>query len=282
MMSPNSRKICREFRKTASSLFFLLLLQSCLHGAKKTEHSPSVYENPNAVLSLAAATNLRPALEEFRSDYQKLHPDCSIQVTYGSSGTLTQQILNGAPFDLFLSADTTFPEKISAANRAAEAPAVYCYGRVALWSTTLDVSQGMTSVLDPRVKKIAVANPELAPYGKSAVDALKKAGFYDIIASKIVWGENISQAAQFVSSGNAELGFVALSALSGTDGDTKGTRYLLNAEESEPIAQAGVVLKSGNTGLAGQFLDYLLSPEAKPTWAKFGYETAGKMPQPND
>ena len=138
----------------------------------------------------------------------------------------------------------------------------------------INVKKGIKATLEnPKVSRIAIANPKLAPYGKNAVETLQKLGLYNGIESKIVWGENINQTAQFVSTGNAQVGFVALSTILAPEMKGKqGKYYILTNEECTPIAQAGVVIKDKNTALAQAFLDYLLSEKAKPIWKKHGYE----------
>jgi molybdenum ABC transporter molybdate-binding protein len=165
-------------------------------------------------LTVAAAADLSSALQEIADRYEK-KTGVHLKLSFGASGALTQQIQNGAPFDLFFSADMDYPRQLIAAG-AADPASLYQYavGKVVLWvpaDSPLDLDhKGMSVLLDPSVKKIAVANPQHAPYGRAAVAALKHAGMYDQIADRLVLGENVAQAAQFVESGNAQAGFVAL------------------------------------------------------------------------
>ena len=222
--------------------------------------------------NIAAAANLRYVLEEIKTRYLDDNPNASIQITYGASGTLTQQIINGAPFDLFLSADTVFPTKIKEEGLASGEVKTYCYGRVAMWSASLDVSKGINTVLSSKVKKIAIANPATAPYGENTVAALKKRKLYDKIIKKIVWGENISQTAQFAFSGNVEIGFIALSLALAPEMKDKGSYYVLPEEICPPIQQAAVLVKGREkNGEAAKFLEYMKSPECKAVWEKYGY-----------
>ena len=209
-------------------------------------------------ITVAAAANLRYVLEELKQQYIKSHKDTQIDIVFGASGTLTQQIVNGANFDLFLAANTKFPEEVINKGFGHGKSVVYCYGKVALWSMNINVKKGIKATLEnPKVTRIAIANPKL----------------YGNIESKIVWGENINQTAQFVSTGNAQVGFVALSTILAPEMKGKqGKYYILTNEECTPIAQAGVVIKDKNTVLAQVFLDYLLSDKAKPIWKKHGYE----------
>jgi molybdate transport system substrate-binding protein len=223
-------------------------------------------------VKVAAAANLRYVLEEIKKQYEAEKPGSTIDITFGSSGTLTQQILNGANFDLFLAADTDFPQKIADSGFAAGEVTTYIYGKLALWSLTLDVSAGLQTVLLPAVKKIAIANPKGAPYGESAVELLKNQGLYDIISDKIVWGDNISQAAQFAFSGNAELGFIALSLALAPEMQSKGKYYVFPEEICPPLEQAGVLIKgSEKNSEAPQFLNYIRSNKCNGLWTKYGY-----------
>lgn len=253
-------------------LLGILLTTGCKQSVKENTQNNSGVNIEKSEISIAAAANLRNVLEEIKQKFLEDHPDSKIRITYGSSGMLTQQIINGAPFDLFLAADTNFPEKIMAAGKSVGENVIYCYGRVVMWSTKLDVTQGLALVKDPRVKKIAIANPQLAPYGKSSVEALKKAGFYESIEHKIVWGENINQAAQFAVSANADIGFIALSIALGKELSDKGNYYVLSDQESEPIAQSGIVIKGKNESASQAFLDFITSPRTDEIWRKYGYE----------
>lgn len=223
-------------------------------------------------LKVAAAANLRYVLEEIKKQYEAENPASKVEITFGSSGTLTQQILNGAGFELFLAADTDFPKKIAEGGFAAGEVTTYIYGKLALWSLTTDVSNGLETVTLPSVKKIAIANPKGAPYGESAVELLKNQKLYDKISDKIVWGENIGQAAQFAFSGNAELGFIALSLALAPDMQDKGKYYIFPEEICPPLEQAGVLIKgSEKNPAAAKFLQYITSSQCDLVWIKYGY-----------
>lgn len=243
-------------------LLFLFGLISCTKERKAT---------------IAAAANLRYVLEEIKEQYLKDYPGADLQITYGSSGTLTQQIINGAPFDLFMSADTKFPGKLEDRGLTSASAVNYCYGRVAMWSSTLNLSQGLSAVLLPEVKKIAIANPDNAPYGLKSVNALKKEDLYDKISKRIVWGENINQTAQYAFSGNAEIGFIALSLALAPEMKNKGHYYVLPEDICPPIAQAAVLINGWEkNGEASRFLDYIISSKCDNIWKKYGYGLAKK------
>src|SRR5439155_3328701 len=165
---------------------------------------------------VAAASDLKFAFDELARDFQARHTGIAVKVTYGSSGNFYTQLASEAPFDLFLSADLDYPRKLVAQGRAVkETEFQYAVGRLVVWvpnGSPLDLDQlGIRAVTDPRVKKVAIANPRHAPYGRAAEAALKHAGVYDQVKDRLVLGENIAQAAQFVESGAADVGLVALS-----------------------------------------------------------------------
>lgn len=240
-------------------ILLMLVLLPTMAGAKRT-------------VKVAAAANLRYVLEQIKKDYEKTHPSDEIEITFGSSGTLTGQIVNGAPFDLFMAADVDFPQKVAKAGYAAGPVKTYIFGKVALWSATLNLSKGINSVLLPGVKHISIADPQKAPYGKLSVYALNKTGLYSKIADKIVWGENIGQAAQFAFSGNAEIGFVALSLAMAPNMRNKGKYYVLPTKICSPVRQACVLLKYGEKNKAAtDFMNYFMSKKCNRTWKYFGY-----------
>ncbi|MFI5058167.1 MAG: molybdate ABC transporter substrate-binding protein [Candidatus Acidiferrales bacterium] len=228
-------------------------------------------------IRVAAAADLRFALSELASQYEK-QAGTKVNVTYGSSGNFFAQIQNGAPFDLFFSADLEYPRKLEAAGLAESGTLfVYARGRIVIWTrrdVPIDVAtQDWNALLSSTVEKIAIANPAHAPYGRAAVAALKNAGIFDQVKSKLVYGENISQAAQFVQSGNAQAGIVALSlALSPPMQD--GKRWEIPAAMHPAIEQCAILLKSAtNKAQARAFLEFIKTPEARATFEKFGFMT---------
>src|ERR1700722_10457022 len=165
-------------------------------------------------ITVAAAADLQFAMQDVATRFEK-ETGMNVKLTYGSSGNFFQQIQNGAPFDLFFSANLDFAKKLENAGLT-DAGSYYPYarGKIVIWvpkESKLNLSSGMKALLDPSVKKIAVANPQHAPYGQAAVAALQKEGLYEKVKDKFVLGENISQTASFVVSGSADVGIVALS-----------------------------------------------------------------------
>jgi molybdate transport system substrate-binding protein len=226
-------------------------------------------------IRVAAAADLQYALADLAGQYEK-HSTAKLAITYGSSGNFYSQIQNGAPFDLYFSADVTYPEKLVQAGLA-EKDSLYTYarGRIVLWAAKdfpLDPALLEWKILEePRVQKIAIANPEHAPYGAAAVAALKKAGMYEKVRAKFVFGENISQTAQFVQSGGAQVGIVALS-LAISPAMKDGKRWEIPDGLYSPLNQAVVMLKSvQNQSAARTFLEFLKTDAAKATLKRYGF-----------
>lgn len=226
-------------------------------------------------VKVAAAANLRYVLESIKENYKAAHQGVQIEITFGSSGTLTQQIAHGAPFDFFMAADVDFPMKVKDMGFASGDVKTYAYGQLAMWSLSVDLTQGIQVVTLPWIQRIAIADPKKAPYGENTVEVLKNQGLYDKIAKKIVWGENISQTAQYAFSGNAEIGFIALSLALAPDMQGKGNLYLFPPEICPPVEQACVLLKQGEANpTARDFMDFVLSPACHKEWTRFGYALA--------
>ena len=230
---------------------------------------------PVQVIRVAAAADLKFALDELRPQYEK-QAGIRIDVSYGSSGNFFSQIQNGAPFDLFLSADIDYPRKLEAAGFA-EPGTLYEYavGRIVIWmpaGTKIDLEHlGWKALLEPGVERIAIANPEHAPYGRAAVEALRNAGLYEQIRRRLVYGENIAQAAQFVASGSAQTGILAMSlALSPPMRD--GQRWEIPANMHAPLEQGAVILKNAKDKEAARaFLAYLKSNDGRKILESFGF-----------
>jgi molybdate transport system substrate-binding protein len=205
-------------------------------------------------------------------------------VAFGSSGNFFAQIQNGATFDVFFSADVDYPRKL-AANGLAVASTLWVYGtgRIVLWvpsGSPLNLGRmGMKALLDPSVQKIAIANPAHAPYGRAAESALENFKLYDRVRDKLVLGENISQTAQFVESGNAQVGILALSlALAPTLKD-KGTYWEIPTDSYPPIEQAAIIPTAGtDKTLARAFLDYVRTPEAQAILHEYGFQPPAEKP----
>jgi molybdate transport system substrate-binding protein len=204
------------------------------------------------------------------------------KLLFGASGGMAQQIQNGAPFDVFFSADMDYPRQLIAAGDADGASLYqYAVGKLVLWvpaNSPLDVEQkGMNALLDSSVKKISIANPQHAPYGRAAIAALKHAGLYDQVSDRLVFGENVSQAAQFVESGNAQAGFVALAHAIAPSTQGKGKYWEVPAEYYPVLAQGVVLLlHAPHKKEAAEFLEYIKRKEAVEVLRKYGFSRPQK------
>jgi molybdate transport system substrate-binding protein len=227
-------------------------------------------------ITVAAAADLSAAMQEVVRAYEK-QTGVKVKLSFGASGVLTKQIENGAPFDVFFSADMEYPRELIS-HGDAEGASLYRYavGKLVLWApsdSTLDVEhRGMSVLADPQVKKIAMANPQHAPYGRAAVAAMKHVGLYDQVSDRLVMGENVSQAAQFVESGNAQVGFVALAHAVAPAMQGKGKYWQIPAEAYPPLDQGVVVLShSRSKKEASAFVEYIKTKAAAAVLRKYGF-----------
>ncbi|MDO8431110.1 MAG: molybdate ABC transporter substrate-binding protein [Candidatus Binatus sp.] len=226
-------------------------------------------------ITIAAASDLTFAFKDVATRFEQQTGN-AVKLSYGSSGNFFSQIQNGAPYDLFFSADIDYPKKLEAAGLT-EAGTLYPYanGRIVLWApdeSKLDLSRGLQALLEPALRKIAIANPEHAPYGRAAVAAMRHEGIYDKVRDKLVLGENVSQAAQFVQSGNADIGIVALSLAVAPAMKARGRFVEVPAADYPAIVQAAVILKSSHEKqVAWQFLNFLKEPAVAALMQQHGF-----------
>ena len=226
-------------------------------------------------LAVAAASDLQPVLPEVGKRFER-ETKIPVTTTFGSSGNFFAQIQNGAPFDLFLSADVEYPGRLEDAGFAVKGSLTeYAVGRIVLWTrkdSGVNVSMGFGILASPRVRRIAIANPEHAPYGRAAVAALEHERLYQELKGKLVLGENVSQAAQFVQSGNADAGILALSLAKAPPLRSAGTMYEIPDDWYRPIIQGAVVLESSRQKEAAkQFLAFLRRPEIARIFEQAGF-----------
>jgi len=239
-------------------------------------------------LKVAAASDLSAVMDRLAPAFEK-QAGIQVAVSLGSSGNFFSQIQNGAPFDVFMSADRSYPEKLEQSGRVEPRTLTsYALGKLVIWipkgspvALTFNAEHVLTGDLkaltSSQVRKIAVANPAHAPYGRAAVAALKSYGIYDEIQSKLALGENISQAAQFVQSGNADVGLIALSLALSEAMQRSGTYLLIPQDKYEPLEQAAAVLSgSKQKEAARRFVEFLKSPAARRIFRESGFE----VPQP--
>ncbi len=227
-----------------------------------------------AELTVAVAANVQYTFEELQAEFQK-KTGITIKPIIGSSGKFTTQIENGAPFDVFLSADMDYPKTLQKEGLTYNDPKIYAYGTLVLWTmNNVDLSKGIEAVTDPAVKKISIASPATAPYGRQAVNALKHYELYQQVHKKFVYGESIAQANQFITTKAADLGFTAKSVVLAPNMKDQGTWIEIDKGAYEPIAQGVVILKHAqkdNLEAAQKFFDFLYSKEAGEIFQKYGY-----------
>lgn len=219
-------------------------------------------------VNIAAASDMKFALDEIAKIYMSRHSETKINTMFGSSGKAFTQISNGAPYDIYYSADIDYPKKLKAAGKVIGEVKPYAIGRIVLWSNTIDTAKGMETLLSPKIKKIAIANPEHAPYGRAAVAALKHYGIYDQIKNKLIYGENINQTAQYVQTKAADIAILALSVSSGPA--LKETpSYLIPKKAHPELIQGYVLIK--NTSEAKDFISFFETKEANDILKKYGF-----------
>jgi molybdate transport system substrate-binding protein len=251
-----------------------IFIVSLLMGA-----SAFVYPQQTPKITIAAAADLKFAMDSLLTAYKMQNPGSAIEVVYGSSGKFFEQISNDAPFDLFFSADMDYPAKLKDKGLTLGGIKIYGIGQIVIWSKKTDPEKNkMQSLLDANVSKIAIANPAHAPYGKRAEESLKYYQLYDRIQNKLVFGENISQTAQFITSGAADIGIVALSLALSPAMKNEGGKYFIIPEQSHaPLEQSYTLLKhaGGNAG-AGRFYSFISSPAAISILQYFGFSQKTK------
>lgn len=228
-------------------------------------------------IAVAAAADLRFALDEIVREFGKKHPQVRVSITYGSSGNLYSQIANQAPFDMFLSADSIYPQRLSQAGLTLQdSEFVYAVGRIVLWvpsRSPIEVEKlHMNALKLPSVAHVAIANPQHAPYGRAAEAAMSAAGIYDAVKAKLVLGENISQTLQFVQSGSAEIGIVALSLAVAPTVRQQGRFWELPPETYPTMQQGGVILKHArDADAARQFRSFMMAPSGRSILKSYGF-----------
>jgi molybdate transport system substrate-binding protein len=226
-------------------------------------------------LAIAAASDLNYAIKEMVAAFEKTSGH-HVRLSLGSSGNFYAQIQNGAPFDLYFSADIGYPKKLEEAGLIVPGSLYrYAVGRIVIWTaheSRINVAQGIDSLREPQIKKIAIANPKHAPYGRAAVSAMKHFSLYDQVKEKLVFGENISQAAQFVESGACDIGIIALSLALAPTMKSKGAYWEIPASAHSPLEQGAAILKSSKQQEAGRrFLDFMQGTQGQEIMTRYGF-----------
>jgi molybdate transport system substrate-binding protein len=256
-----------RFRIAVQALIAFVLLVSGAHASAAT---------PRKTLRVAAASDLKFAMPSLVELYEKRHPGEKVEAIFGSSGSFVQQILSGAPLDLFLSADESYAVKVKEAGKAQGEVFQYGTGRLVLWlpkALMLIRKEGESTaalLLKPEVKKFAMANPAVAPYGRAADEALKKSGLQEKLRSKMVMGENVAQTAQYAATGSVSCALIALALAESPEMQALGSYILFDVDEAPELKQTGVVLKTNLSKQAEAFKTTLLSDEGQRVLAAHG------------
>lgn len=230
-----------------------------------------------AEINVAAAADLKFAMDELVAEFHTNHPDTTIKVTYGSSGNFFAQLQNRAPFDLYFSADIEYPRKLAELGHALHTNVfLYAVGRIVVWApkaSAVDVEKlGIQSLLAPSVRRIAVANPQHAPYGRAAVAAMKSLRVHGQVERRLVYGENIAQTAQFVQSGAADLGVIALSLAVAPQLRDAGRYWEIPADAYPKLEQGGIILNWTKDAAAARALrDFVLDRHGREVLKRCGF-----------
>ncbi|MEM1320297.1 MAG: molybdate ABC transporter substrate-binding protein [Bacteroidota bacterium] len=225
------------------------------------------------ILTIAAAANVQFVIEELGETFTE-ETGIPTEVILSSSGKLTAQILEGAPYDLFISANMKYPERLHSAGKTLLPPKIYAYGKLVLWTQDPDLQPDMQALKLPETDFIALANPKTAPYGYAAAEALKHYQLIESLRQKLVYGESISQTNQFITTRSARIGFTAKSVVLSPVMKDKGRWVEVDTASYSPIAQGVVPLqrKDGNTEAAEQFYHFLLGEKAQKILQTYGYQ----------
>lgn len=255
-------------------LFKTLLLASFLLFSTTVAHAEKI--------TVAAAADLKFAMDEIVASFNKSHPKDHVEVIYGSSGKFFTQIKNNAPYDMYFSADINYPRELAKSGFAVSEVIPYGLGRIVLWSNSRDAAKmTLENLTDPTNRKIAIANPKHAPYGKRAEEALKALKLWEKVESRLVFGENIAHTAQFVETGNAQVGIIALALALNPTLSKQGGYYLIPNDLHQPLEQGYIITKrAADKPLAKLFSGYMTSKETRRIMTKYGFvlpgETVGK------
>lgn len=221
---------------------------------------------------VATAANMQLPMEAITKRFaEKYGIPCELII--GSSGKLTAQIIEGAPYDIFVAANIKYPEAVHAAGKALDMPRIYAYGRLILWSMSQEAPVSINTLMEPQIRHVAIANPKTAPYGAAALEVLYHYGLFDEVKNKLVYGESIAQTNQFIASKAAQIGFTAMSTVLSPQMKGKGSWVEIDAGKYTPIGQGVVRLRrvGAKTDDVGAFYDFLFSGEAKELLKDFGY-----------
>ncbi|MDQ3061077.1 MAG: molybdate ABC transporter substrate-binding protein [Pseudomonadota bacterium] len=231
-------------------------------------------------ITIAAAADLKFAMDDIVAQFRKAHPQGGVDVIYGSSGKFHTQIQQGAPFDLYFSADIALPRALGAQGLAASGVKPYALGRIVLWSASRDASKmTLADLADPSIRKIAIANPRHAPYGKRAEEALRALNLWGKVEPKLVYGENIAQTALYAQTGNADIGIIALSLALNQELAAKGAYHLIDDKLHQPLEQGYIITRrAADNALARRFADFMDGKDARAIMVRYGFALPGEKP----
>lgn len=256
------------------SLIAACLAGACARGGVSSREGPPAGETE---LRVAAASDVQFALDEIVERFRREHAGVVPRATYGSSGSLFGQLVSHAPFDIFLSAEASYPARLVEQGLGVSGTEfAYAVGKIVVWvprQSPVDLpGMGIKVLLDPRISRIAIANPEHAPYGRAAVEALTKLGVYQAVEARLVYGENVAQAAQFVRSGGAEAAVIALSLAVAPPMASAGRYWEIPRHAYTPLRQGGVILEWAVDRSAAEALrSFVLSDEARQVFDRYGF-----------
>lgn len=253
-------------------LVFILILFSCDSKSKNTEAL-----NNKKDLKIAVAANIKFAMLDLIDEFEKKYPDINVKMISSSSGNLTAQINNGAPFDLFFSANLKYPKMLLEKSLALGEVKVYAIGSIVLWTCIdgLEIDNIENVLKSEKVKKIAIANPRNAPYGIASETALKRLNLLELVKSKIVYGETVNQSSNYIHQKVVDLGFTAKSVVLTEKLKNTGKWVDIPKKYYDPIKQGVVLLKyakENNPKISQNFLDFIYSDTSKKIFKKYGYE----------
>ncbi len=254
---------------------FARLLAACAAALAFVAGAPA---QAGGAITIVAAADLKFAMDEIVAAFRAERPEARVDVIYGSSGKFHTQIRQGAPFDLYFSADIAFPRALEAHGLTAGPTRPYAVGRIVLWSSTHDATRlTLADLADPALGRIAIANPRHAPYGMRAEEALRAAGVWEALQGRIVQGENIAQTAQFVQTGNAGVGVIALALALNPTLAQAGGYHLIDDALHEPLEQGFVITRrAADNALAHDFAAFMDGPEARAIMTRYGFALPGE------
>ncbi len=225
-------------------------------------------------ITVAAASSLKFAFDEAIATFASANPGDTVEVVYGSSGRFYAQIRQGAPYEMFFSADTAYPQALAKDGFAASAVEPYALGRIVLWSASFDArAMTLASLAEPQITRVAIANPKHAPYGQAAEEALRASGLWERVEPKLVYGDSITHTAQFIQTGNAQVGIIALSLALSPELSRQGGYSLIPQNLHEPLEQGFVITRRGaDSSLARRFAAYVRSGPVRALLQRYGFE----------